>query len=273
MNTRTLAAAISIALLALPGLALADDDAGTDPTYNVDVTSDYIFRGITQTWGGPAIQGGVDYTFPDGRFAIGAWASSLSEKSFPGAAGELDLYASYGASFAEDWSWKVGAIAYLYPGGSLDEARPALPGRKFNTVEVNASLSWKWLTLKYNHALTDYFAVDTEQGYKDDSKGTHYFQVDATWPIAEQWSLALHAGHTDFSTELASPLSSGEDDPSYSDFGATVKWQFTPQWNVNLNATHATNDDFYGDTVSFRNPSDTKDVGGTRAFVMLQGNF
>lgn len=256
----------------LAGTALAEDANDNDhsTSANVAIASDYMFRGLTQTWGGPAIQGGADLTMKNG-FAAGFWASSISDKSYPGAALELDVYANYGTQITDDWAWRVGLYTYLYPNGNLDDV--GLPSRSFNTVEANASLTWKWLTLKYSDSLTDYFGIDTEQGYRGDSKGTGYLELDAAVPFNDQWSLALHAGHTNVSTRLATPLSSGEDDPDYNDFGATLKYQFTPHWSASLGATYADNHSFYGHTASFTHASDTKDVGGTRGFVMLQGTF
>ena len=247
-----------------------DADDSYAITGNIALTSDYMFRGLTQTWGGPAVQGGADLTMKNG-FAAGFWASSISDKSYPGASLELDLYASYGTQINDDWSWRAGLYGYLYPKGNLDEA--GLASRSFNTLEANASVTWKWLTLKYSRALTDYFGIDTEQGYRDDSKGTGYVQLDATLPIDEKWSVTLHAARTDITTRLATALANGADDPDYSDFGATLKYQFAPHWSASLGATYADNDSFYGRTASFANPTDTKNVGGTRGFVMLQGTF
>ena len=263
---------IGVAMAACPGLALADDVANTSITGNVAVTTDYMFRGLTQTWGHPAIQGGGDLALKNG-FAAGFWASSISHKSYPGGAMELDLYASYGTSFNKDWSWRAGLYGYVYPGGSLDKASPALPSRSFNTLEANAALTWKWLTLKYNRSLSDYFAIDTEQGYRGDSKGTQYLQLDASLPINDKWSVQLHAAHTFVSTELAAPLSSGTRNPDYNDFGVTLKSQFAAHWSASLGATYADNHAFYGHTASFLDGSDTMDVGGLRGFLMLQATF
>ena len=277
MNNKYTFVAFGLVALAT-GTARAGEAAATTPqpdytiTGNAAIVSDYMFRGITQTWGDPAVQGGGDLTMKNG-FAAGFWASSISENSYPGAVMELDLYASYGANFNDDWSWRVGLYGYVYPGGNLDEAKPPLSSRSFNTVEANAALTWKWLTLKYNYSLTDYFAIDTEQGYDGDSKGTQYIQLDAAIPFNDQWSLALHAAHTDIAAKLVSPLANGANNPSYSDFGATLKWQFATHWNTSIGVTYATNHDFYGDTASFTDVTDTRDVGGTRGFLMLQGNF
>jgi uncharacterized protein (TIGR02001 family) len=263
-------ATIHPAVSALAQAADASDAAPGSVTGNVAVVSDYIFRGLTQTWGGPAVQGGADLTMANG-FAAGVWASSISDKSYPGASLELDLYASYGRAINEEWSWRISLYSYLYPNGNLDEA--GLSSRSFNTVEANAALTWKWLSVKYSHALTDYFGIDTEQGYRDDSKGTGYLQLDAAIPLDEQWSLALHAGHTRIGTRLVTPLVNGKDKADYDDVGATMKWQFAPHWSASAGATWADNHAFYGRTSSFLDTGETLNVGGTRGFAMLQGTF
>jgi uncharacterized protein (TIGR02001 family) len=267
---------LPIGMLALAFAGYAHGQSATEPaatvTGNAALVSDYMFRGLTQTWGRPAIQGGGDLALKNG-FAAGFWASSISHKSYPGGAMELDLYASYGASFNKDWSWRAGLYGYVYPGGDLDKATPALPSRSFNTLEANAALTWKWLTLKHNRSLTDYFAIDTEQGYRSDSKGTQYLQLDASLPINDMWSVQLHAAHTFISTELATPLFDGQRNPDYNDFGITLKSQFAIHWSASAGLTYADNRAFYGHTASFLDASDTRGVGGLRGFVMLQSTF
>ena len=265
-----LLAALPLCRLALPQDAANAPEVSYAITANVAVASDYVFRGITQTWGHPAIQGGADLSMKNG-LAAGFWASNISDRSYPGGAMELDLYANYGASFNDDWSWRVGLYGYVYPGGNLGEAKPRLAPRSFNTLEANAALTWKWLTLKFSRSLTDYFAIDSEQGYDGDSKGSGYLQLDASIPLSTEWSLTLHAAHTDIPVRLVTPA--GLLDPSYGDLVATLKYQFSAHWNVNVGATCATNQSFYQHTVSFLDPNDTKNVGGSRGFVMFQGAF
>lgn len=275
MQILTVRSALLVASIA-PSMAIAQtwDPAGPSArsriSGNVELASDYIFRGLTQTWGGPALQGGGEVAWQNG-FAAGAWASSISEKSYPGASLEVDIYANYGLSIDDDWSWRVGLYSYLYPKGNLDEA--GLGSRSFNTLEANAALSWKWLTVKYSRALTDYFGIDVEQGYRDDSKGTGYLQLDAAVPFDARWSLALHVGHTDVTTSLATPLANGATSADYTDVGATLKFQLDPRWSASVGATFADNAAFYGRTASFTNASDSRNTGGARGFVMLQGSF
>ena len=265
-----LAATIAAASAAAQPMETGADTSSYAATGNIALVSDYMFRGLTQTWGSPVIQGGGDLTMKNG-FAAGLWASSISDKSYPGASLELDVYANYGLSINDDWSWRVGLYSYLYPKGNLDEA--GLRSRSFNTVEANAALSWKWLSVKYSRALTDYFGIDVEQGYRDDSRGTGYVELNAAIPFNEQWSLALHAGRTDITTRLATPLANGATDADYTDVGATLKFQFNPHWAASLGATHADDEAFYGHTASFTSAADTRNTGGTRGFVTLQGTF
>jgi len=77
---------------------------------NVGLTSDYVFRGISQTSEGPAIQGGLDATC--GLFYVGTWASALD---FDDAAHvEIDLYAGIKPKTGPV-TWDLGVIYYAYP--------------------------------------------------------------------------------------------------------------------------------------------------------------
>lgn len=268
MKIVSLAAAAVVSFITTGSIAQAQDAPLV--TANVAMASDYMFRGLTQTWGHPAIQGGADYTNPNG-FSAGTWASSISDKSYPGGSMELDLYASFGRPIDADWSWRVGLYGYLYPGANLDEA--GLASRSFNTLEANAALTWRQFTLKYNRSMTDYFAADTEQGYDGNTRGTGYLQLDAAFPLWNAWSLALHAGHTHYTARLATALGNGARDASYSDYSATVKYQLADHWSISGGVTHATDDAFYHRVSSFVSASDTRDVGGTRGLILLQGTF
>ena len=263
---------LATASAGIADIANADSAPASAVTGNVAITSDYMFRGLTQTWGRPAIQGGADYAGASG-FAAGFWGSSISQRTYPGAAMELDLYASYGRNFGRDWSWRAGLYGYVYPGGNLDQANPRLPSRSFNTLEANFAVGWRGLTLKYNRALTDYFGADVEEGYRGNSHDTSYLQLDAALPLHGAWSLAMHAGHTHYTTMLGVPLADGARNPDYSDFGATLKYKFATHWSLSGGVTHATNAAFYRNTTSLLNPNDVLGVGGTRGFAMVQGTF
>ena len=82
-------------LIATAVMAATSTAALADITGNVAMTSDYVFRGISQTDNQMAIQGGLDYAHESGIY-VGTWASNVSPDFFNGAGNdpqiELDLY-------------------------------------------------------------------------------------------------------------------------------------------------------------------------------------
>ncbi len=88
-------------------------------TGNVGLFSEYLFRGIAQTAGKPAVQGGFDYAHSSG-FYVGTWASNASWLEdfglYTRSSMEWDFYGGYKGSFADDWTYDVGLYYYYYPG-------------------------------------------------------------------------------------------------------------------------------------------------------------
>ena len=177
--------------LALVGLAAASTaHAGTSG--NVSVTSDYVFRGVSQSNGKPAIQGGVEYA-ADSGFYVGGWGSSiswLSDLSVDAAPissnVELDVYGGYRGKFNDVVSYDVGALYYYYPGEYPSGFNSA------NTLELYAGLTVAAsekvsLTAKYSYATTDLF------GYTD-SSGSGYLDVGANFAVGDGWTIGAHAG-------------------------------------------------------------------------------
>lgn len=175
----------------LAGLAFASTaHAGT--TGNVSVTSDYIFRGVSQTNQEPALQGGLEYAAESGAY-IGAWGSNvswLSDLSSPAApissSLELDVYGGYRGKFNDTVSYDVGALYYWYPGDFPSGFNSA------DTLEVYAGITIaasEKITLgaKYSVAATDLF------GYTD-SSGSGYLDLSANFVVAEGWTVGAHAG-------------------------------------------------------------------------------
>ena len=74
LKNKLLVAALASSF-ALP--ALADTPPASPFSTNVTLTTNYLYRGISQTGGKPAVQGGFDYANANGLY-IGAWGSSIS---------------------------------------------------------------------------------------------------------------------------------------------------------------------------------------------------
>jgi len=82
---------------------------------NVALSTDYIFRGVTQTGNDPAISGGFDYSLDNG-FYVGIWGSNVD---FGGdTSTEIDLYGGWATELADGVELDLGYIYYAYPGDS-----------------------------------------------------------------------------------------------------------------------------------------------------------
>lgn len=159
-------------LVSVPALAIAEDSPHSISA-NVSLTSDYVFRGISQTGGDPAIQGGFDYAHSSGLYA-GTWASNVGWiKDFQGydsGSMEIDFYGGYANSIG-DFTYDLGLIQYMYPGekgGAVDA----------DTTELYVSGGWKWFTVKYSYYLSD-------EVFGFDSDGGDYWDISASLPVGE----------------------------------------------------------------------------------------
>lgn len=198
MNRRALDLVIVTALLAAPHVGFAEDaapppaEAAAAPASpwvgSLTLASDYIFRGLTQTNEKPALQGGLEYDDPSGIYA-GFWGSNInwlsdySTSEAPVSSSlELDFYVGYRGKFTEDWGYDVGLYTYYYPGDYPSGFTSA------NTTEIYGALSYKFLSLKYSHTLTNAFGFS-------DTKNSGYLDLSANYEFVPSWLVNAHVGH------------------------------------------------------------------------------
>ncbi len=168
--------AVVASLLLGPALVIADDGAETANTAgfnlsaNIGLTSDYLYRGLSQTTGDPAIQGGFDLTHESG-FYLGIWGSNVDFADSL----EIDYYGGYSGTLNEEFSYDLGIIYYDYP------SDPSDPQGDF--VEYYGSVSWKNLTLGLSYS-DDFFAETGEAYY-------YYGSYDIELPMGFTASLLL----------------------------------------------------------------------------------
>jgi len=105
---------IAMVALALSTTASASDQVENkkriDVSGNVTLISDYKFRGISQTDGGPAIQGALDLDFGNG-FYLGTWGSNVDFANSL----ELDYYGGFRGKISESLGFDIGYLYYDYP--------------------------------------------------------------------------------------------------------------------------------------------------------------
>ena len=206
---RLLLLALSPAAIGTAWAAETTPMAPTSPytfTGNVTLASEYLYRGIAQSNGKPAVQGGFDLAHSSGGY-VGAWGSSISwlADSAPGISAplELDLYGGYKNSFAGgDWNYDVGILAYNYPG-----SYPAAYVKP-DTTEIYGSLGWKFVSLKYSSVISSHIFGFIPPG-GGNTRGSGYLDLSANVELGSGWSVNAHAGHQTIK---------GYSDASYSDY-------------------------------------------------------
>lgn len=165
----------SVRILAATSLLCATAVSHAEVTANFSLTSDYDFRGITQTNEEPAVQVGIDWAHESGWY-VGTWASNV-DFGTPDPNHEIDLYTGYTGETEGGLGWDVGILYYLYPGDS-DGGFP----------ELYSSLTYSWFTASV--AYTNAYLGD----YIDES--AWYIAGGVSIPLHEL-TLGLHAGYSD----------------------------------------------------------------------------
>lgn len=197
------------------------------------LTSDYVWRGTSQTLEDPAAQAGLRVDHRTGLYAS-AWGSNVRFAPDGGPASEFDLAVGWGGAVAPDWALEVGAMRYLYPGaGELD------------WTEVSAGMRWRETV-----ALTVGWSADALAGGAD---GT-YVALGLSRALGE--TLRIEASIARYLLDAAVA-------ESYTHGALGVVWAFRPPFA--LRATlHAT------DAAARRN---VPGAAGTRPEIAIHGDF
>ncbi len=221
MNPRQLGTACATGALLIASLGSASARAEETPvhafTANVALTTNYMFRGVSQTGNGPAIQGGFDYSYtPIGLYA-GVWASnvdsssgtgyyvdnstgvpvltdetnlnaewvSLSAPGYDGASMELDLKIGWAQTF-DKLGVDLGYLRYEYPQTNTEDN---------NTNEFHLALSYDltYLTPKFTANYSDNWYGDGESWYYD---------LTVAVPLPYEVTLTGHYGWNQFTGDL-----------------------------------------------------------------------
>lgn len=204
----TLLAATALAACAVSSAGFGQTQSVHSLTGNATVASDYRFRGVSQTFRGPAFQGGFDYAHASG-FYMGNWNSNVSGISYPNGAGvEMDFYGGFKKSFG-DVGFDVGYLYYFYPSARAVSA--TLGNRKFDNQEFYVGASWKWISAKVNYSTSNYFGLDGVMArsffaHRDTgvalpdrgrSRGSMYYDLSINYEVVPKLTLNAHVGRTD----------------------------------------------------------------------------
>ncbi|MCR6626313.1 TorF family putative porin [Pseudoxanthomonas japonensis] len=218
------------------GLLLAAASSASAATFNGSgaLTTDYVWRGTTQTQGDPAVQAGFRAAAENGLYGS-IWGSNVEFAPETKASSELDFTVGWSGNLAEDWALDVNLTHYRYPSATVD----------LNWTEAIGTLAWK----------QNYWA---QLGYSNDALATEeagaYAQVGAKLPLSEQVRLEAAAGYY--------WLDDAYDD-SYAHAQLGAVWAFKAPFELRVTA-HAT--DSSAKTLF-------PDLAGSRVEAALQVSF
>lgn len=146
-------------------------------TANVAFTSDYVFRGISQSNEEPTIQGGFDWAHPDTGLYLGVWGSGVD---FNDATTEIDLYGGIGGS-VDKLSWKAGGIYYYYPGAD--------DSLNYDFAEIAVSVGYDFEVAQAT------VSVNYSPNYFGDSGDAWYPSLNVVVPLPKDFSAEAHAAY------------------------------------------------------------------------------
>jgi len=185
MKSKLASSAAVFALVMMGKVAHAQEAAAPEHqiSYNAALTSEYRYRGLSQSRFDPALQGGADYTHNPSGFYAGTWLSTIKWTKDLGGDGnvEVDLYAGKRGQITPEISYDVGGLYYWYPSNGL---KP-----NANTFELYGQVGYGPGYLKYSHSTTNLFGTTN-------SKQSGYLDLGANFPIAalDGLVLNLHVG-------------------------------------------------------------------------------
>lgn len=218
---------IASALLASAALVHAESPFSA----NIALTSDYMFRGVSQTDDNPAIQGGFDFNHESGLY-IGTWASNVD---FAGSgSSEHDVYIGFSKDADNGVGFDVGMIRFIYPGSDVN--------LDYNEYYGSLSFSMDKVTLSGGiYYSNDVFATD-ETGI--------YYTGSVEVGVTDQVKVNAGVGLYDFDANVFGPTVGAD---SYVDWKLGVAAE-VEGWGFDLSYVD-TNDDgetLFGDAADGR---------------------
>ncbi len=239
----------SILVVAFCGLASAEEQAMEAEVWNdpknisatVWFTTDYMFRGLSNTDENPAIQGSLDYTFKG--FYVGIWGSN-SELGDAGI--EIDYYGGY-AGAIDNFGYDLMLIYYTYPEDGRDP--------EVNYVEAHLGLTYTFADIVLSPTLGVGYNYSPDFYGEDGS--AHYVNATLDLALPYDFTLGGEVGYQDVEGDDSTGNNLGMDGKDGYDYW---HWRVSlvkdiPKWFTLDLSYHGNDDDaedFFGDIADSR---------------------
>lgn len=183
------ALSVAAAVFATPSIA-QQGSAGNDFefTASATLTSDYLFRAVSQTLEDPAVQAAFDFSHVSGLRG-GVWSSNVDfQDRGPAddqADQEIDVYLGYGFAIDDDWSVDATFVRYIYPGTASD-----------SDLDYNELLA----TVNYRDSVSAMIGYSNDV-FNSDEDGI-YYTVSGNLPLPYDLRLTGSIGYYDLDDAL-----------------------------------------------------------------------
>ncbi|MEP7704001.1 TorF family putative porin [Paraglaciecola sp. 25GB23A] len=174
---------IAASVLAVSGFS---SFASAEVSANFGATSNYLWRGVTQTGNAPSLSGGLDYSDESGVYA-GTWVGTIdwTDETSDAKGAEVDFYAGY-AGESGDFGYDVGYIYYYYPSTGYEDSN-------FGELYFNGSFG----AFGFGVAYTINSEADNDAPF---GTGDLYYNVSYGFDLPNEFALGLTYGYYDFDT-------------------------------------------------------------------------
>lgn len=206
-------------------LAAAQPLHAGDLSGNVVLTSDYVFRGVSQTQGNPALQAGLRVDAASGFYGS-AWASTIEFASEPDASAEVDYVLGWRRKFGDNWLGDINATCFTYPSASAH----------LDYIEMIAAATYRNRTWLLLGASSDVFAT---------GRTGVYAQTGARISLGDSLRLELAGGYYGLNSAHGRSYAHGQ---------LTAAWLMHPQIEFRVTG-HLTNQEarvLFGDIAASR---------------------
>jgi len=156
-------------------LAFASSAQAATFSANAALTTDYVWRGTTQTQGDPAVQAGFKLAGESGWYGS-VWGSNVEFSPELHASSEFDFTAGWSGALDDAWALDVNVLHYRYPATTAD----------LNWTELNGTLTYDsryWMSLGFS-----------PEALGSDENGT-YAQLGARFPVNDAFRVEAVAGY------------------------------------------------------------------------------
>lgn len=172
--------------LALPAVAKAESESDWEFAGEVTITTDYVWRGVSQTSEDPALQAGFEASHSSGFYA-GVWGSNVDfDDPDDGIDLEVDLFVGFAFDLNENLNLDLSATRYFYPGANS--------GYNIDYNEYAATLTIQEQV---------FFSVAYADDMVNSDVESMYYQLGGEWEFGDSgWGWSAAIGHFDFDSDI-----------------------------------------------------------------------